>query len=174
MRLLRQILAGGVMVVGFLVGGCATAPQPVHLEKVDVLPLSLDSNFQIRKVKRFIVVPEEWEPTTSQAASFERRYYLWGAVSPEELKARRGNYLDVFWRTRERADVTVRLEYRQLGTGSLVSAQELYYPASRGSYSSKFTVTGDEFLEFGRIGAWRVILIVEGRIVAFKQSFLWR
>ncbi len=170
-RLLSVLLG-----LGFLTGlaGCATTPRPVHLEKVDVLPLSLDDRFQIRKIKRFFLAPEEWQPTTSQAANFERRYYLWGAVSPEEVNAIRGNYLDVFWRAREQADVTVRLEYRQLGTGSLVSAQELYYPNARGSYTSKFTITGDEFLEFGRVSAWRVLLIVDGKIVNFRQSFLWR
>lgn len=168
--LLAFLLSGG----GLLLSGCATRPEPVHLEKVEVLPLSLDDRFQIRKIKRYFLNPEEWQPTTSIAANFERRYHLWGAVSPEEVNAVSGNYLDVFWRARERADVTVRFEYRQLGSGSLVSAQELYYPEAKGSHTSKFRVTGDEFLEFGRVSSWRVILIVDGRIVAFSQSFLWR
>jgi hypothetical protein len=170
-RLLLLALFAGVLLG---LGGCATRPEPVHLEKVDVLPLSLDNRFQIRKIKRFYLSPAEWEPTTSQAANFERRHYLWGAVSAQEIRAISGNYLDVFWRASERADVTVRLEYRQLGSGSLVSAQELYYPAARGSYTSKFSVIGDEFLEFGRVSAWRVLLIVDGKIVNFRQSFLWR
>ena len=32
----------------------------------------------------------------------------------------------------------------------------------------------DEFLENGRVTAWRALLIVEGRIVALSQSYMWR
>lgn len=157
-----------------LLGGCATRPQPVRLETVNVLPLQLNENFQIRKIKRFFNEPSEFEQTESEAANFERRYHAWGAVDSAELLQRRGNYYDIFWRTGETADVTVRFEYRQLGLGNFVSGQELYYPGARGSYRSQFRVTGDEYLEFGRVSAWRVLLIVDGRIVAFRQSFAWR
>jgi hypothetical protein len=157
-----------------LFAGCATQPQPVRLETVNVLPLELNENFQIRKIKRFFNEPTEFEQTESEAANFERRYYAWGAVDTAEALERRGNYYDIFWRTRETADVTVRFEYRQLGLGNFVSGQELYYPGARGSYRSQFRVTGDEYLEFGRVSAWRVLLIVDGRIVAFRQSFAWR
>lgn len=154
--------------------GCATPPVPLQLEKVDVLPLALDEDFQIRKIKRFLFEPSEFEFTASEAAAFERRFYAWGAVDSNETNARRGNYYDIYWRTSRTADVTVRLEYRQLGLGNTVNAQELYYPATKGSRRSQFRVTGDAYLEFGRVSAWRVLLIVEGRIVAFRQSFLWR
>jgi len=154
--------------------GCATQPKPVHLDEVNVLPLALNENFQIRKIKRFFNDPSTQELTLSEPALFERRYYLWGAVDSSEVQQKLGNYYDIYWRTGERADVTVRFEYRQLGLGNTVSAQELYYPAARGSFRSQFQITGDEFLEFGRVASWRVLLIVEGNIVAFRQSFLWK
>jgi hypothetical protein len=163
-----------LLLMGVLLAGCARQPQPVQLETVNVLPLELNENFQIRKIKRFFNEPSEFEQTESESANFERRYYAWGAVDAAEALQRRGNYYDIFWRTRETADVTVRFEYRQLGLGNYVSGQELYYPGARGSYRSNFRVTGDEYLEFGRVSAWRVLLIVEGRIVAFRQSFAWR
>lgn len=154
--------------------GCATQPVPVQLEKADVLPLAIDEDFQIRKIKRFFFEPSEFEFTASEAAAFERRFYAWGAVDSNDVNARKGNYYDVYWRTSRQADVTVRLEYRQLGLGNVVNAQELYYPAARGSHRSQFRVTGDAYLEFGRVSAWRILLIVDGKIVAFRQSFLWR
>jgi hypothetical protein len=52
-------------------------------------------------------------------------------------------------------------------------AKERYYPGVRGSRKSPFEVTGDEFLESGRVTAWRVLLIVDGKIVAMRQSYMW-
>jgi hypothetical protein len=164
------ILFGSIL----MLAGCATQPKPVQLEEVNVLPLALNENFKIRKIKRFFNDPSMQQITLSEPAIFERRYYLWGAVDSSEVFQRIGNYYDIYWRTGERADVTVRLEYRQLGLGNTVSAQELYYPSARGSFRSQFRITGDEFLEFGRVTSWRVLIIVEGRIVAFRQSFLWK
>ncbi len=164
------ILLSSVLVLA----GCATQPKPVHLEEVNVLPLALNPNFQIRKIKRFFNDPATQEVTLSEPALFERSYYIWGAVDSSEVLQKLGNYYDIYWRTSELADVTIRLEYRQLGLGNTVSAQELYYPAARGSFRSQFQITGDEFIEFGRVASWRVLIIVEGRIVAFRQSFLWK
>jgi len=165
-----------VLLLSLLVlAGCvSTPPKPVRLDTVNVLPLELNPAFEIRKIKRFFNEPAEWLPTLSESAAFERSYYNWGAVDINEYLQKQGNYYDIYWRTSERADVTVRLEYRQLGLGNTVNAQELYYPEARGSYRSQFQVTGDEYLEFGRVSAWRILLIVEGRIVAFRQSFMWR
>jgi hypothetical protein len=53
-------------------------------------------------------------------------------------------------------------------------AQERFYPAARGSRRSTFQVVGDDFLENGRVSAWRILLVVDGRIVAFRQSYMWR
>jgi hypothetical protein len=53
-------------------------------------------------------------------------------------------------------------------------AQERYFRAARGSHRSTFQVTGDEFLENGLVSAWRALLIVDGRVVALRQSSMWR
>ena len=90
------------------------------------------------------------------------------------MEERYGNYYTFFWRTSERADVTVRLEYRQSALGNYVMAMERYYPQAKGSYTSEFNTAGDEYLESGRVTSWRVLLIVDGRIVALRQSFMWR
>lgn len=153
--------------------GCASQPLPVDLPKANVLPLALDPAFQIRKIKTFYNDPATAQPTTSEPILFERQYHNWGAVDSSEITQKKGHYFSIYWRTSQRADVTVRLEYRQLGTGNHVSAKEIAYPSAKGSYRSQFQITGDEFLEFGRVTSWRALLIVDNRIVAFRQSFLW-
>jgi len=173
--LMRFLLALTVMLL--VLNGCASRqPDATHLEKANVLPLALDDRFQFRKEILYFYGPESLEDvgTESEPVLFQRRRMEWGTVNAFERRQRYGNYYTFFWRATERADVTVRLEYRQGGLGNYVVAQELYYPDARGSFRSKFEVTGDEFLEFGRVSSWRALLIVEGKIVALTQSFIWQ
>lgn len=173
-RMLHRFFRLFLLIATVLFSGCATAPKPEKLETANVLPLELNPKFQIRKIKRFFNEPSTYIPTSSTAASFERSYYDWGAVDSSEYEQKRGNYLDIYWKARQRADITVRLEYRQIGLGNTVSAQEITYPNAKGSHRSQFRITGDEYLEFGRVSSWRILLIENGKIVAFRQSFLWK
>ncbi len=156
--------------------GCAAPEGPANkLEKANVLPLALDDSFQFRKIQQSTVDNTKIQQTTvSEYAIFERQRATWGAIDGIEIAARNGNYFALFWRSRQTADVTVRLEYRQAGLANYVMAQERYYPATRGTRKSEFEVTGDDYLENGRVTAWRALLIVDGRIVALRQSFMWR
>lgn len=155
---------------------CAGPEGPANkLEKANVLPLALDDNFQFRKIQQDTV--DNSKPpalTVSEYAVFERQRATWGAIDGVQIAERNGNYFRFFWRSRVSADVTVRFEYRQAGLSNYVMAKERYYPGARGSKKSSFEVTGDEFLENGRVTSWRVLLIVDGRIVGMRQSFMWR
>jgi hypothetical protein len=165
----------GILTLVLALGGCASRELPAtKLDKANVLPLALDDAFQFRKqmLEFFDNMPPPL--TQSEPVNFERRRMEWGAIDGMEITQRYGNTLTFFWRATRRADVTVRLEYRQAALGNYVMAQERYYPEARGSYQSRFEVTGDDFLEFGRVTAWRALLIVDGKIVALRQSFIWR
>lgn len=165
---------GSLILLTFL-AACASAPGPAtKLEKANVLPLALNDNFQFRKQKLTYYQPIPPPPTTSEPINFEQVRLTWGAVNNYDLERRYGNYFTFFWRTKEKADVTFRLEYRQAALGNYVMAQERYYPAAKGSYQSDFEVISDDYMEFGRVTAWRALLIVDGRIVALRQSFIWR
>lgn len=155
--------------------GCSTPEEPANkLEKANVLPLALDDSYQFRKIQQNTYDNTRVPPTTlSEAAVFERERIYWGAIGNQELARRNGNYYNFFWRSKTVADVTVRFEYRQAGLANYVMAKERYYPGFRGTKKSSFEVTGDEYLESGRVTAWRVLLIVDGKIVALRQSFMW-
>jgi limonene-1,2-epoxide hydrolase len=155
--------------------GCATPEPPaISLERANILPLELNTDFQFRKVQQFFNDPRNYAETVSETVRFERRRLNFGAITPRDYDERTGNFFSFHWRARREADVTIRLEYRQANLGNYVLAQERYYPAAKGSKRSDFTVTGDEYFENGRVTAWRVLLVVDGRIVAFRQSFLWK
>jgi hypothetical protein len=54
-----------------------------------------------------------------------------------------------------------------------VQAREVDYPSARGHYQTEFAIIGDDFFDDGRVIAWRALLIVDGRIVAMRRSYLW-
>lgn len=164
--------------LGILIAGMTSCahrePKPVMLEEANVLPLVLDDAYEFRKARLFLNDPRSYEFTRSEPMAFHRRYLNWGAIDNYDFDERTGNYMDFYWRTSKRSDVTCRLEYRQANLGNTVLAQEIHYPNARGSYKSSFRVTGDDFIENGRVTAWRALLIVDGKIVALKQSFMWK
>ena len=113
--------------------------------------------------------------STAQDASimFERQYRLWGAVTKLDRRQRYGNYFDFFWRAKRSAPITVRLEYRQEKLHAHVQAQEISYPNAHGNMKTEFRVTGDDYLDDGRVIAWRCLLIENGRVVAENRSYMW-
>ena len=164
------------LVVLTLWAGCSVAEGPAtRLPKANVLPLGLDETYQFRKILLSSFDPEYVEiETKNDMINFERARHSFGAIDSTEMAERYGNYYTIFWRNSTRSDVTLRLEYRQAGLGNFVMAKERSYPDTVGSHRSTFQVTGDEFLENGRVSAWRALLIVDGRIVALSQSYMWR
>ncbi len=164
---LLQMLACALAVAGI----CA---EPVQLlEKANVLPLALDDDFEFRKTKLFFNDPRVDKPTNNQMLAFERQRINFGAVTQIDRQQRYGHYFTFFWRTDRTADLTVRLEYRQESLGALVQAREIAYPQVKGSKKTDFAIIGDDYLEDGKITAWRAVLIENGKIVALNQSFLW-
>jgi len=159
------------MIVAVATGFCA---EPPHLlEKAKVLPLALDDQFQFRKVVMFLNDPKKFKPTNNAMINFERARVNFKALTAADREQRTGQYFTFFWRTDRKADITVRLEYRQENLGSFVQAREVSCKEAKGSMKTGFEITGDDYIDDGRITAWRALLIENGRIVGLTQSYLW-
>jgi hypothetical protein len=180
-------------------GFARTVEEPRVVEKVAPLPVALSNDFGFRKTKLYFLsekVPKQSErarQTTSTfkpgssgtspsqktltlqdvPITFERQYRLFGAVTQLDQRQRFGDYFDFFWRAKRAADVTVRLEYRQEKLHDHVQAQEISYRNVRGTRKTEFKVIGDDYLDDGRVIAWRCLLIENGRIVAENRSYMW-
>jgi hypothetical protein len=166
-------------------------PTPRVLAKVDPLPVALSDDFQFRKTKLFHLTetPPRSKRSISSALSsnphnptagiaeaslgFERTYRLYGAITAADKNQRYGNYFDFFWRAKRPANVTVRLEYRQEKLRSFLQAREISYANVKGNNKTEFAIIGDDYLQDGRVIAWRCLLIENGRIVAENRSYLW-
>jgi hypothetical protein len=148
-------------------------PAPKQLDKANVLPLALDDHFEFRKTKLFLNDPKYFTLTQDATILFERERINYGAVDAVDRAARMGNYFTFYWRCTEKADVTVRLEYRQEHLGSYVQAREISYTGAKGTMKTDFKVVGDDYRQDGRVTAWRALLIVDGKIVGLTASYLW-
>jgi len=196
---MRLIPAAVVLII--IASGLARAvEEPKVLEKVTPLPVALSKDFEFRKTKLFFL--SERAPTQSQSSrqttstlkpgglsstapsqktatlqdapiTFERQYRLFGAVTGVDQRQRFGDYFDFFWRVKRPADVSVRLEYRQEKLHEHVQAQEISYRNVRGTRKTEFKVIGDDYLDDGRVIAWRCLLIENGRVVAENHSYMW-
>ena len=182
-RLPKTLFAVSLALLPALVHAAPRQPPVVLLGKADALPLAIDSSVEVRKVKAdFLETPEvtgvrslHSENSEDQNIAFERRRLLYGAVTPADMRARYGNYYTFFWRSKRPAHLTVRLEYRQQKLGAFVQAREVDYPDGAGSHITRFAIIGDDYAEQGRVSAWRLVVVEDHRkIVALKQSYLWR
>jgi hypothetical protein len=177
-------------------GTAAPREEPRIIEKVTPLPVALDKDFEFRKTKLFLLsekapqrigsrqttstlggksnAPSQKTATLQDAPiTFERQYRMFGAVTALDQRQRFGNYFDFFWRAKRPSDVTVRLEYRQEKLHEHVQAQEISYRNVRGTHKTEFKVIGDDYLDDGRVIAWRCVLVANGQIVAENRSFMW-
>ena len=150
-------------------------PPAVKLEKANVLPLQINTDFAFRKETQFLNDPSTFRRSHSEVVNFQRSCYMWPATTSLDKNELRGNYFNFYWWNHGAPqDVTIRFEYRQAGLGNLVLAREITYPKMYGSICSIFKIIGDDYLENGRVTCWRALLIVNQRIVAVTQSFLWQ
>jgi hypothetical protein len=171
-RVVRILLACSCLA---LASCAAPIPKPYQVENPKPPPVALDPDFEIRKTQEYFLDPAA-KPLTGQTDAsvvFERGYRLFGAITALDQRQRFGTYFDFFWRARRTADVRVRLEYRQEKLHAFVQAREVHYLGVRGTHRTEFAIIGDDFFDDGRVIAWRASLIVNGRTVATKRSYLW-
>lgn len=96
-----------------------------------------------------------------------------GAVTQEERDKRKGDYYTVSWKGLSGASpVQVTFEYRQATSGSRVKKIDQKLPAAV-SGKTEFQIIGDDFLNKGRVTAWRMSLYDGSEKLATKTSYLW-
>ena len=177
-RSMKRVVCGlcGLFLAVFLASPVvAGVREPARrLEKAEALPLALDDGIRFVKTKHFLNDRNlNTAGNVNRMLTFERLHRNYGAISNADLRERYGNYYTFFWKTDRAADLTVRFEYRLEKLGNYVQAMERNYKGAKGSVETSFEVIGDEHLQDGRVTAWRVVIIEDGRVVALNQSFLW-
>jgi hypothetical protein len=161
-----------------LSGTSVRSENPLPIETANVLPLALSDDFEFRKFEIFrnaALIPGATPiPTKDLMIEFERKRRVWGAVDGADTAAKTGQYFDFFWRAKRRANLIIRIEYRQANLKNYVQAREVSYPNVKGNRETEFAIVGTDYETDGPITSWRAILIENRKIVALLQSRTWR
>ncbi len=130
---------------------------------------------QIVKVKYFHLLSRDNEiQGVDPPIHFERKYYLYGAVTKKEHIARDGHYYVLMWKATDRSQpVKVRLEYRQQNTGTTKKVQEKEVTKVNRDNNTCFEVNGEEYVTGGAVTSWRATLVRGKDVLAEAKSYLW-
>ena len=129
---------------------------------------------EISKVNYFKLDSSKRKSSAEQSITFEQRYYLYGAVTTEDIAAREGVYYRVHWSVKDTSSpVILVLHYRQSETGAVEHTKEITPDRIQSSNTTEFSVIGDEFKKNGHVTAWKVSLMRGKEEIASHRSYLW-
>jgi hypothetical protein len=110
----------------------------------------------------------------NHALQYEVTYLDWGAVTQEQLLARRGHYFTITWANDgPKSDFTARFEYREVKSKEIVRTLTQRMPAVSGAVRSYFAVTDHAYLAYGPVSSWRFTVLKGDTVVAEAKSFIW-
>jgi hypothetical protein len=105
---------------------------------------------------------------------YEITYLNWGAITDEQLQARRGHYFTITWKNRGPADdFTARFQYREVKSQEVIRTLTQPMPHVHGAVRSYFAVVGDAFRAYGPVVSWRFTILKGDTVVAEAKSFIW-
>ena len=110
----------------------------------------------------------------NHALQYEVTYLNWGAVTNEQLLARRGHYFTITWdNDGPKDDFTARFEYREVKSKEIVRTLTQDMKRVSGSVRSYFAVTDKAYLAYGPVVSWRFTILKGDTVVAQTHSFIW-
>lgn len=134
---------------------CATSRPPLEVK-----------SHQLRDEKR--------DPGGEPLVMMEKERRLHGAISMAERRQRLGQYYTVQWHDDSPGSAIITFHFLQGKSGSRekFKRQEFAEGISRGV--AEFAVIGDDYFNNGRVTAWKITLSKSGRVIASRQSYLWK
>jgi hypothetical protein len=139
-------------------GACAGPPDPLVVKQ-----------FQLRDQQRI----KENQPMVRM----EKERRLHGAISMAERSARLGQYYTLIWNDKAGAgqgEVELVFQYQQGATASRVKRMVRTFPASETKGTAEFAVIGTDYLQGGKVLAWKASLFRGKREISSRQSYLWQ
>jgi len=110
----------------------------------------------------------------NHALRYEITYLNWGAVTQEQLQARRGHYFTITWdNDGPKSDFTARFQYREVKSKEIVRTLTQNMPGVSGSTRSYFAVVDQAYLAYGPVCSWRFTVLKGDTVVAEAKSFIW-
>jgi hypothetical protein len=105
---------------------------------------------------------------------YEVTYLNWGAVTGEQMLARRGHYFTITWdNDGPKSDFTARFEFREVRSKEIVRTLTQEMPGISGATRSYFAVTDKAYQAYGPVVSWRFTVLKGDTVVAEAKSFIW-
>jgi len=105
---------------------------------------------------------------------YEITYLDWGAVTQEQLLARRGHYFTITWdNDGPKSDFVARFEYREVKSKEIIRTLTQNMPRVSGTTRSYFAVTDQAYLTYGPVVSWRFSILKGDTVVAQARSYIW-
>lgn len=128
----------------------------------------------VREVPVKSTIPAAFETGLMRS---QTTYVMFGAITAKERRNRLGQYYYVNW-TDGKPELPAKLvfEYQQANTGSKVHKKVISFPKDRSGGEEKtcFSIIGDEYFNKGPVLTWKVSLLLNGKTVSSRKSYLWK
>ena len=127
-------------------------------------------------VSQFHLRGEKTKATSIEMIKAEANFRFDNNLEKVDREQRHGHYYVIRWNNRHLTDknlpLTVKLNYLQADQGRTprVLTKKVWPKEER---KVEFQVIGNDYLENGRVLAWRAELYQEERLLAHDESFLW-
>ena len=128
-------------------------------------------------VKQFQLRDQNRNASDEPMVRMEKERRLRGAVSMEQRKERLGQYYTLIWSDPAgvgQGGVEVIFEYQQGATASLVKRMVKSFPASDEKGTAEFAMIGEDYFKGGKVLAWKATVQRGKKVLASRQSYLWR
>ena len=111
---------------------------------------------------------------SNRAMQGEIDYINWGAVTGEQIAARRGHYFTITWKNGgPKGDFLTRFEYREVKSKEVIRILTQPVHNASGATRAYFAVTDKAYLAYGPVVSWRFTVLRGDTVVAEAKSFIW-
>lgn len=149
---------------------------------LSLIGVSCSNKIENLTVDKFTLRNFQIEDHNTPMVRGDQQKRLYGAVTLKEHEARLGQYYEVRWNLKDKEHLAnnpsdgalVIFRYRQASTASKLKIISKEYPAGVKSGKIDFQIIGKEYAQKGRVLAWKAELVLGGRVIDSKQSYLWR
>lgn len=124
-------------------------------------------------VKQFTLRDQDTDAIDDPMVQNEKLSRLYGAVSMEERKGRLGQYYTVLWNDPNTSGSKREIRFHYQQGGSRVKTVTRSLPTAQSTGKEEFKIIGDDYFTNGRVLAWKIDFIANGKTIASKQSYLW-
>ena len=128
-------------------------------------------------VKQFQLRDQQRVKTEEPMVRMEKERHFHGAISMSERRARLGQYYTLIWQDKAGAgqgEVELVFQYQQGATASRVKQMSRKFPATDTKGSAEFAVIGNDYLQGGKVLAWKASLFRGKREISSRKSYLWQ